>query len=198
MTYRNLFILGLLVAVLSAVTGFLFHQYVYTSRPAEPITTRENRGNPEDLLGQLRPLFEFPDLQGQVRNIAEWDNHVVLVNFWATWCPPCKDEIPDLIRLQETYRDQGVQVIGVALQEAEEVHEFAAELGINYPVLTGEVAVIEVARAYGNDFGALPYTVVFDTRGIIRFIKPGVVHYREAEQAITDSLAATGTDPAGT
>ena len=127
-----------------------------------------------------------------MRNIGEWDKRVVLVNFWATWCPPCKEEIPELIRLQKAYGDKGVQVIGVALQEAEEVRGFAAELGINYPVLTGEVAVIEVAREYGNDFGALPYTVVFDAHGLIRFIKPGAIRYEEAEQAITDNLGSIG------
>ena len=197
MSNRKLLLLGLAVAVLSAITGFVVQKYFFTDRQQQPVTSQAKRLKPEDMLGKPRPVFELPDLQGRMRSITEWDNRVVLVNFWATWCPPCKDEIPDLIRLQETYRDKGVQVIGIALQEAEEVHAFAKELGMNYPVLAGEVPVIEVARAYGNHIGALPYSVVFDAHGIIRFIRPGVVHYQEAEEVITNILAVSGAGPGG-
>ena len=113
---------------------------------------------------------------------------MVALNFWATWCPPCLKEVPEFVSLQEKYRAQGLQFIGIALQKPEEVREFVAEHGVNYPILAGELEVIKLAEAYGNSIGALPYTVIIDRNGHISHVKPGILPTEEAESIITGLL----------
>ena len=140
------------------------------------------------LLGQPRPAFSLPDLQGRQHPISEWDGHVVALNFWATWCPPCLKEIPELIRMQSDYGPRGLQIIGIALQNPQEVVAFAQRHGINYPLLAGEMPVLRIAEAYGNDLGALPYTVVIDRQGRIAYIKRGAVQRAEMDKVLRPLL----------
>ncbi|NIN33926.1 MAG: redoxin domain-containing protein, partial [Gammaproteobacteria bacterium] len=98
-----------------------------------------------DVTGLQRPAFSLPDVSGVTRHISEWDGSVIAINFWATWCLPCLKEVPQLVDLQTRYGNEGFQVIGIALQKAEELHEFIQEQAMNYPVLAGEIDVIEVA-----------------------------------------------------
>ena len=136
------------------------------------------------VIGIRRPDFALPDLDGRQRSISEWDGKVVAVNFWATWCPPCLKEVPEFVTLQEKYRGQGLQFIGIALQKPEEVREFVAEHKVNYTILTGELEVVKLAEAYGNHIGALPYTAIIDRDGQIVHVKPGVLPTEEAESII--------------
>lgn len=181
--------LGLIVAILSGVIGFLAYKSFQADTEApvagDQIRIKEPGTN---LVGQLRPVFNLPDMDGVMHNVAEWDGKVLAINFWATWCPPCRDEIPEFIKLQEKFIGQGLQFIGIALQRAEDVREFAVELGINYPILVGMEEVIQVATQYGNHLGVLPYTVIIDRERHITFIKPGPLLSDDAERAITPLL----------
>lgn len=143
----------------------------------------------EDLLGQRAPSFQLMDAAGDIRDVAEWQGSVVVVNFWATWCPPCLEEIPEFIALQEKYADQGVQFVGISLDSAEAVAVFANKLGVNYPLLVGGSEVIKLAQQFGNHFGGLPYTVIVDCAGVIRFIKQGRLLLSEAEAEIMKVLS---------
>lgn len=143
---------------------------------------------PQEVLGQQRPDFSLPDLEGKERHISEWDGQVVALNFWATWCPPCLKEIPEFIALQAKYADQGLQFIGIALQQAEDVTDFVQSHGMNYPVLVGEMAVIKLAKDYGNHIGALPYTVIIDRQGQIAYVKHGLLAGEVAEEIINTLL----------
>lgn len=118
-------------------------------------------------IGQPRPEFAAEGLDGKIHNIKEWDNKVILLNFWATWCPPCKREIPDFIELQNEYGEQDFQVIGIAIDEMEPVREFVEKIGINYPIIAVQTEGVELARRYGNTVGALPYSVFIDKDGTI-------------------------------
>ena len=140
------------------------------------------------VIGIRRPDFTLPDLDGRQRSISEWDGKVVAVNFWATWCPPCLKEVPEFVTLQEKYRAEGLQFIGIALQKPEDVREFVAEHKVNYTILTGELEVVKLAEAYGNSIGALPYTAIIDKDGRIVHVKPGILPTREAERIITGLL----------
>jgi thiol-disulfide isomerase/thioredoxin len=115
----------------------------------------------------IRPLMAvpMPDLEGKPRKVGDWAGKILVVNFWATWCPPCLKEIPEFVRMQEKLAAQGVQFIGIAADQPEKVREFAAKMQINYPVLLGEMDVIEIARLAGNEIGGLPFTVILDRRG---------------------------------
>jgi len=114
-----------------------------------------------------RPDFKLPDLEGNMRDVNEWDGKVLVVNFWATWCPPCKREIPVFIELQERYATKGVQFVGIALDETDVVQDLVDTFGIEYPILLGGEAAIAASKAYGNRFGALPFTAVIDRTGHI-------------------------------
>ncbi|MDZ7751658.1 MAG: TlpA disulfide reductase family protein [Gammaproteobacteria bacterium] len=128
----------------------------------------EEPGAPESrpaTLSAQRPAFALPDLDGHVREAAEWDGKVVLLNFWATWCPPCRREMPLFADLQQEFGRQGFQVVAVAIDEAAAVREFAAQYGLDFPLLVGDEDAIRVAQDYGNLQGALPFSVLYDRRG---------------------------------
>ncbi len=113
------------------------------------------------------PAFNLPDLSGRQHNISEWQGKVLVINFWATWCPPCLKEIPVFIALQEHYTTKNVQFIGIALEDKEPVAKFAAASKINYPILLGGDNGITLAQQLGNNVGAVPYTLVVDRQGQI-------------------------------
>ncbi|MBI5329138.1 MAG: TlpA family protein disulfide reductase [Betaproteobacteria bacterium] len=106
----------------------------------------------------------LPDLEGRPQALEQWRGKVLVLNFWAPWCPPCRREIPGFIALQKQYAAQGVQFVGVALDDPERVREFAQEHGINYPILLGGDAAMRLAQDAGSA-GGLPYSVVFNRRG---------------------------------
>ena len=153
-----------------------------------PAVALEERAGADQMQGMERPDFSLTDVNGKMRHIDEWNGHVIALNFWATWCPPCRREIPEFVALQSRYADRGLQIIGIALQRPEEVQGFMQENHINYPVLAGETDVIALSRAYGNTFGALPYTVIIDRRGKIAFVKRGLLSGEVAEKVITRLL----------
>ncbi len=115
----------------------------------------------------VRPLLavSMPDLEGKSRKVSDWTGQVMVVNFWATWCPPCLKEIPEFVRMQEKLAGKGVQFIGIAADQPAKVRAFVDKMQINYPILLGEMDVIEIARLAGNEVGGLPFTVVLDRKG---------------------------------
>jgi peroxiredoxin len=163
-----------LVAVVAAMAGFSVYHFDLSHLPP-PSNARPNplTSKSSELVGRQRPEFSLTDLQGQAHSITQWDGRVVLVNFWATWCPPCRKEIPAFMDVLNRYRDRGFQIVGIAIDKPKAVTDFINNLGVNYPQLIGEQDAIEVSQLYGNHYEALPYSVLFDRQGIIRFVKPG-------------------------
>ena len=187
---RLLLFSGVFVLTLASSTAG-YYLYKYNSRTSWPESgqIQPAKGlNPKDVTGQLRPEFSLTDIHGEVRHIREWDGRVIAINFWATWCPPCLKEIPEFIALQNKYSKQGLQFLGIALQSAAEVTDFVNSQGINYPVLVGELEVIELASTLGNDMGTLPYTVIIDRKQRISFVKNGQLDSAQAEAVITSLL----------
>jgi peroxiredoxin len=177
------------VVISAAAAGFSFYQHQARAGDTSPASTGQAAaGQDAALIGTARPSFSLPDLQGRQRHIRDWDGRVIALNFWATWCPPCLKEIPRLIKLQTKYGGRGLQIIGIALQKPAEVIEFAREHGMNYPLLAGELPVVRIAEDYGNDIGALPYTVVIDRQGRIAFIKRGPVTVSEMQRVLRPLL----------
>jgi len=138
----------------------------------------------EDLLGQRRPDFELGDLNGTAVSASDFDGKIMLVNFWASWCIPCIEEIPMLTRLQQNYAGRGVQVVGIALDDPDKAREFASELAVNYPILVGSVDTVLAGRLYGNRAGMLPYSVLVGADGIVRWAYLGALDKNELETQI--------------
>ena len=109
----------------------------------------------------------LPDLQGKNQSVSQWKGKVLVVNFWATWCEPCRREMPEFIELQDEFRDQGLLFIGIALDQKSKVQQFSKEVGVNYPVLIGGIEAMELAEAAGNRYAVLPFTVIFNRNGEI-------------------------------
>lgn len=141
-----------------------------------------------DLLGQRRPDFELQDLSGATVSAADFDGKILLVNFWATWCKPCTEEMPMLARLQQRYSARGVQIVGIALDDPAKAREFAVDLAINYPILVGSVETVLAVRQYGNRAGMLPYSVLVDADGMISWAHLGALDADELETQIKTLL----------
>ena len=138
----------------------------------------------QDLLGQLRPDFTLQDVTGKAVTASDFDGHIWLVNFWATWCKPCVEEMPMLSRLQQEYADQGLKVVGIALDDAQRAGEFAAGLAVSYTILVGKTDVVLTGRRYGNATGMLPFSVLMDSSGVIRWTHLGALSGDELRRQI--------------
>jgi len=111
--------------------------------------------------------------QGGAPTLEQWRGRVLVVNFWATWCAPCREEIPVFVRLQERHGPRGLQFVGIAFDQPDKVADFAREFRVNYPLLLGGLDTMELLREAGNRAGVLPYTLVIDRQGKVVSREPG-------------------------
>ena len=109
--------------------------------------------------------FELPDVAGVMRSSSEWDGKARMLNFWATWCAPCRREIPLLMKTQEENENNNVQIIGIAVDFPEQVAAYAEETGFNYPILVGQEDAMAIAETSGVDFIGMPFTMVVAPSG---------------------------------
>jgi thiol-disulfide isomerase/thioredoxin len=132
--------------------------------------------------GQKAPSLVLKDLQGRNVRLSDYKGKVVLINFWATWCPPCRAEMPDLIKMQREYRGRGLQIIGVTYppQTVREVRRFIRSLRVNYPVALGT----KETKALFDQGEILPVTVVIDREGNFRELIEGILLPDEFEEKI--------------
>ena len=128
--------------------------------------------------------FRFTDQHGEEHRFSDWDGKVRIVNFWATWCPPCVHEIPMLVSVQESFRAQGVQFIGVAVDDPDDAFAMAKELGMNYPTMADSRRTIDLLHAYGNRTAALPFTAFVDSEGSIRDRHTGALTLEQTREKI--------------
>lgn len=175
------FPLLLAVAVLAAAGGY-FAAKKWAPGPAD-LQEKPATGT-QELLGQKRPDFSHLDNAGKPVSAADYDGKVLLLNFWASWCAPCVEEMPMLSRLQETYSARGLQVLGIALDEPERAAAFAEDMALAYPVLLGAADVVVTGRRYGNSSGMLPFSVLIDQQGVIRWTHLGLLESEIVEQKI--------------
>lgn len=130
----------------------------------------------------------FPDMQGRPQAFEQWRGKVVVVNFWATWCPPCRTEVPDFIKVQDKLGARGLVIVGLAIDNKDKVAAFADEMGINYPLLIGDTGAMDLAKSAGNRLGGLPFTVILDRAGRIAASEIGGLTAAKLEQLVTPLL----------
>ena len=123
----------------------------------------------------------LPDFEGREQALAQWKGKVLVVNFWATWCAPCREEMPMFVRLQRDRGSEGLQFVGIAVDQADKVRQFAQEIDLNYPALIGGYGAMELSKTLGNSLMALPFTVVVDREGQVAHTQLGPL--KEAQLA---------------
>lgn len=119
------------------------------------------------------PPLSFVDLNQQPQALSQWRGKLVLVNFWATWCTPCRKEIPMLVEVREQYLDRGFEILGPAMDEPAAAAKVAEVLKISYPVFAGSTDIIAAMDAFGDQLGALPFSVLLAPDGRILMRKSG-------------------------
>jgi peroxiredoxin len=175
------FVLMALVAVLAAGGGYFFAMRL-GEQPAAALPGEDAAAPaPAALVGQRRPDFSLADAAGNTVAAADFDGEPVLLNFWATWCAPCVEEMPMLSRLHGDFAGRGLQVVGIAVDEPARARSFADGLGLDYPLLYGQGEAMLVGRRYGNASGMLPYSVLIDAGGIVRWAHLGAVSREQLE-----------------
>ncbi len=146
---------------------------------------------PDSELAML-PDFTLMDVGGNPRSISEWSKQPLLINFWATWCAPCRREMPLLQKLHEERQNNSFQVIGVAIDRLDDVQAYVIESGVTYPILVGELEAMEVAEKFGSGFVGLPFSVFTAPNGQVLTVRNGELQRDElrAILAITDQVTS--------
>lgn len=178
------FVLVLYLTIVAAAAAVLFNfgqelsgdEVVHVEKP-QSIQLNNGATNAWEL-----PAFTLADTEGNTRSLDEWKGKVILLNFWATWCPPCKYEIPDFMEYQAEYESAGFQIVGIGIDGAEAIKQYYDEMGINYPVLIATDA--GMMSDWGNREQVLPYSVVIDRSGEIRYIHRGQLDHPVFETQI--------------
>ena len=130
------------------------------------------------------PDFRFVDQHGAEHRFSDWRGEARVVNFWATWCPPCVHEIPILIAVQESFRARGVRFLGVAANEPAEAFPAAREFGMNYPTMADTRRAVELMHAWGHPSAALPFTVFIDAEDAVRARHVGALTLEQAQEKV--------------
>jgi len=127
----------------------------------------------------------FEDLEGRGRRLIDWQGRALLCNFWATWCAPCREEVPLLIAAKQQQPANGTEIVGIGLDSADKIREFAANFKINYPVLVADATAINLLRQLGNSAGALPFTVLLDRNGALAYRHLGILSRQDLDRLLT-------------
>ena len=189
MTRRSLVIAAALGAG-AFVTGFAASRWL---RAAPDSGTRTGGVERDAARGQViepssgelaggAPDFRFVDQHGKEHRLSDWRGSARVVNFWATWCPPCVHEIPILIAVQEEFRERGVRFLGIAADEPADAFAMARELGMNYPTMADMRRSVELMHAYGHPSAALPFTAFIDAENTIRARHVGALTLEQARE----------------
>lgn len=142
------------------------------------------------------PEFSLPDLRDEVRSISEWSGRPLIINFWATWCAPCRREMPLLQALHVERETDPLEVIGIAVDRMNAVDRFISESGVTYPILVGQQDAMDIAEQFGAEFVALPFTVFTAEDGHVLWLHMGELHRDQLRiiLGISDQVASGALD----
>ncbi|HYC43720.1 MAG TPA: TlpA disulfide reductase family protein [Noviherbaspirillum sp.] len=161
------------VAILFAVFGIFFANERLAPAPAQPSAV-------STFLSQ-----SMKDANGQVQPLSQWKDRTLVVNFWATWCAPCVDEMPELSALQQEISSQNIQILGIGIDSASNIADFARKYRISYPLYVGGIDGSELSRALGNQGGGLPFTVIIGRDGQVKKTYLGRLKMEELRKSLS-------------
>lgn len=158
-------LLIVLIAIAGAIGGFVAGGWLRAPSATRPSTA-------EPIVGTIAARLDLPDVTGKPGSLADWHGKLVLVNFWASWCAPCREEMPLLDRAQQRLAGRGLQVVGIASDDLTATRTFLGKHPVRYPILVDDPDSStnggrDVSLAYGNTRGVLPYTVLIGRDGRI-------------------------------
>ena len=139
-----------------------------------------------DSSGAVNQLWgaKVTNADGAPQSLAGFKGHPVVVNFWASWCGPCVEEMPSLSALHKEYEKKGIQFVGLGVDSNKNIKDFLQKVPVNYPVYVAGFGGADLARAFGNNAGGLPFTVVIDAKGVVRSTKLGQIKPDELKRTL--------------
>lgn len=170
-------LVGAVLLSLAGVALFLDHRYAPKAAPmhvegaAQPSATSSAIDASAGVIFALSKI----DQAGKSQAFAQWSGKLLVINFWATWCAPCIEEMPMFAQMQQTQAASGLQIIGIAADNAANVQAFATKMKIGYPLFADEANAISFSKRLGNRLGLLPHTIAIAPNGQIVFNKMGKV-----------------------
>ncbi|MFM7483753.1 MAG: TlpA disulfide reductase family protein [Burkholderiaceae bacterium] len=150
------------------ITAFVVIAVLFTSIGIYFGVKRLQPSAPADTAVAALMQVSMKDSGGKQRKMSEWQGKVLLLNFWATWCPPCVSEMPELVALQNELAGKNLQVVGIGIDSPSNIREFAEKHQITYPLLLGGLEGSELSRQFGNQSGGLPFTILIGPDGSVR------------------------------
>ncbi len=174
------------IAIANPVTA------VHPDTPPDPLAT------PWSSIPEKLPIFSLADLAGKSTSISTWAGKSLILNFWATWCAPCRQEMPLLAVLHHDWAQRNVEVIGIAYDEPKAVKSFAEQYKIPYPLLVGEQDVLDVMALLGVQTPAFPFTLFTDRHGEVVALFMGELHRPQAELIMAEVELLNNSPPAST
>ena len=171
------FLLVVIVAFAAGAAGL----YAARQSPASPAVTPALNA----AVGKLMAL-DLPDTTGKQQPLAQWQGKVLVVNFWATWCPPCRKEIPAFSALSRKYVDKGVQFVGISIDTPKNVVDFQAAQKVAYPLVIASPSVVSLTEELGNASQGLPFTLILDRKGNISLVKLGMLSEEELDRKLAE------------
>ncbi|KQR85352.1 redoxin [Burkholderia sp. Leaf177] len=171
---------ALIVAIAATGGGFYASHLFMGGTPSEAAMTTSAKGNAVDDLWKQ----QLQMAAGTQQNLASFKGKPVVVNFWASWCGPCVKEMPTLAALHKEYEKKGITFIGLGVDSEKNVNAFLQKVPVDYPIYIAGFGGADLARSFGNNAGALPFTVVIDAKGNIRSTKLGEVDPKELKETL--------------
>jgi thiol-disulfide isomerase/thioredoxin len=179
-------VIVILVSLVSMITGFALFQLYGSQSTLSDIQLVQPEAPKSDYSQSLETI-PFIDLQGVSHALGDWQQPVLVVNFWAPWCVPCRREVPDLIELQQEFGDQ-IQVLGLAFDSVKNIETFADEYQMNYPSYLANQHIPMYSAVFKNKSGALPFTVIINRDRKIGYTHTGVISLQTLRQEVSKLL----------
>ena len=164
------------ISLLALLAGVFSSQWISQTGLASDPSIKAFFANP----------WQTPD--GKPANSQNWRGNVLVVNFWASWCPPCVEEMPALDKIAQEYAPKNVLIVGIGIDSPSNIREFLQKTPISYPIVLGGIEGSNLSKQMGNTQGALPYTVVINSKGKSIYTKLGKISEEELKKAINSAL----------